>query len=176
MENNIIDTDSYKAGHFLQYPPKTTGMYSYIECRGGKYERSGFFGVQYFVNRFLATTITLEMVTEAKAFFEAHGEPFPLDGWLHIVNDLNGNSSHCGLKPCQKGFPSLPTHNVLVTVECQDPQSYWLVSWFETALMRVWYPITVATQSWHIKRLIYSYLQQTADKKCRRRDQFGQIA
>ncbi|HEY6041774.1 MAG TPA: nicotinamide phosphoribosyltransferase domain-containing protein, partial [Anaerolineae bacterium] len=29
MDNLIMDTDSYKASHFLQYPPYTEGMFSY---------------------------------------------------------------------------------------------------------------------------------------------------
>jgi Nicotinamide phosphoribosyltransferase, N-terminal domain len=29
--NLIMDTDSYKASHWLQYPPQTTAMYSYLE-------------------------------------------------------------------------------------------------------------------------------------------------
>lgn len=27
--NLILDTDSYKASHWLQFPPNTTGMFSY---------------------------------------------------------------------------------------------------------------------------------------------------
>ena len=29
-DNFILRTDSYKASHFLQYPPNTTAMYSYL--------------------------------------------------------------------------------------------------------------------------------------------------
>lgn len=161
MDNILIDTDSYKAGHFLQYPPKTTGMYSYIESRGGKYEKTVFFGLQYIIEKYLTTPITEAQVLEAKAFFDGHGEPFPLEGWLHVVRDLGGKLP-LRIKAVPEGMV-VPTHNVLMTVECTDPQCYWLVSWFETMLMRIWYPITVATQSWSIKRLIYSYLQNTAD-------------
>lgn len=159
--NIIIDTDSYKAGHWLQYPPKTTGMYSYIESRGGKYDRTVFFGLQYIIQKYLTQKITIEMVIEAKEFFEAHGEPFNLEGWLYIAKDLLGRIP-LTIKAVPEGLV-VPTHNVLVTVECQDPKAFWVVSWFETMLMRVWYPITVATQSWHIKRLIYDYLKKTAD-------------
>lgn len=159
--NLIIDTDSYKASHWLQYPPKTTGMYSYVESRGGKYDRTVFFGLQYILQRYLTTKVTLDMVMEAKAFFEAHGEPFNLDGWLYIVNELDGKIP-LRIKAVAEGAV-IPTHNVLMTVECQDPKAFWVVSWFETMLMRIWYPVTVATQSWHIKRMIYDYLKKTAD-------------
>src|SRR5688572_21154557 len=30
-------------------------------------------------------------------------------------------------------------------------------------MVRLWYPITVATQSWHIKKLILEYLSETSD-------------
>jgi nicotinamide phosphoribosyltransferase len=34
INNNIIlNTDSYKASHFLQYPEKTQNVFSYIEAR-----------------------------------------------------------------------------------------------------------------------------------------------
>jgi len=42
--NLILDVDSYKVSHWLQYPPETTAMYSYIESRGGKYPATVFFG------------------------------------------------------------------------------------------------------------------------------------
>ena len=159
--NIIIDTDSYKASHWLQYPPKTTGMYSYVESRGGKYDRTVFFGLQYILQKYLTQRITVDMVLEAKEFFEAHGEPFNLDGWLYIARDLEGKIP-LKIKAVPEGLV-VPTHNVLMTVECQDPRAYWTVSWFETMLMRIWYPVTVATQSWHIKRVIYNFLQKTAD-------------
>nr|HMS42363.1 nicotinate phosphoribosyltransferase [Pyrinomonadaceae bacterium] len=57
----------------------------------------------------------------------------------------------------------VPLRNVMMTVENTDAEFYWLTSWFETQLMRIWYPCTVATQSWHIKRDVYKFLQETAD-------------
>jgi nicotinamide phosphoribosyltransferase len=37
------------------------------------------------------------------------------------------------------------------------------VSWLETQLVRLWYPLTVATLSWHIKRRLFEYLARTSD-------------
>jgi nicotinamide phosphoribosyltransferase len=136
-------------------------MYSYVESRGGKYDRTVFFGLQYILQKYLTVSITKEMVLEAQAFFAGHGEPFPLEGWMYVVEQLGGKIP-LRIRAVPEGLV-VPTHNVLMTVECQDPKCFWLVSWFETMLMRMWYPITVATQSWHIKRLIYGYLKKTAD-------------
>ena len=34
----LMDVDSYKGSHFLQYAPKTEYISSYIEARGGKFD------------------------------------------------------------------------------------------------------------------------------------------
>jgi len=42
----ILNTDSYKASHWLQYPPGTQTVFSYIEARGGSLPYTVFFGLQ----------------------------------------------------------------------------------------------------------------------------------
>jgi nicotinamide phosphoribosyltransferase len=74
--NLIMDTDSYKASHWLQYPPQTTAMYSYLESRGGHYPATVFFGLQYILKKYLSQPIELWMIEEAETFFAAHGLPF----------------------------------------------------------------------------------------------------
>jgi len=64
----------------------------------------------------------------------------------------------------------VPGLNALVTVECDDPQAFWAASYAETLLLRVWYPITVATLSRSVKKLIKGFLDETSD------DPAGQIA
>ncbi len=159
--NLILDVDSYKASHWLQYPPNTTGMYSYIESRGGRYPTTIFFGLQYILKQYLTQPIEHWMVDEAKLFFAAHGVPFNEAGWRYIAEDLKGQLP-IRIKAVPEGT-AVPTHNVLMTIESTDPQVFWLVSWLGTLLLRVWYPITVATQSWYLKQRIYRTLAQTAD-------------
>jgi len=38
-KNIILNTDSYKSSHYLQYPPKSEYVSSYIEARGGDVEK-----------------------------------------------------------------------------------------------------------------------------------------
>jgi nicotinamide phosphoribosyltransferase len=145
LSNNLIlNVDSYKASHWLQYPPNTQFVYSYIESRGGKYSVTILFGLQMFLKEYLSKPITMEMIDEAETFLNAHGEPFNRKGWEHIVN------KHHGILPLEiKAVPEgmiVPTHNVLVTVENTDPECFWLTSYIETALLRaVWYGTTVAS-------------------------------
>jgi nicotinamide phosphoribosyltransferase len=159
--NLILDTDSYKASHWLQYPPHTTGMYSYLESRGGKYSATVFFGLQYILKEYLSQPIELWMVEEAETFFAAHGVPFNGDGWRYIVNELGGKLP-VRIKAVAEGTV-VPVQQVLMSIESTDPQTFWLISWLETMLLRVWYPITVATHSWHLRQIIYQALVQTAD-------------
>ena len=53
-ENRILLADSYKATHWLQYPPGTERVYSYFESRGGLFDEIVFFGLQYVLERYLA--------------------------------------------------------------------------------------------------------------------------
>eukprot|EP01084_Bolivina_argentea_P163102 283793_1 len=68
----IIDTDSYKLSHWKQYPPGTTSMFSYFESRGGDFPATIFFGLQYYLKRYLSRPLTQRDVTEGAAFSAAH--------------------------------------------------------------------------------------------------------
>ncbi|GGS04326.1 nicotinate phosphoribosyltransferase [Deinococcus sedimenti] len=160
--NIILDTDSYKSSHFLQYPKGTTRLFSYLESRGGKYPQTRFFGLQYILDRYLTTRVTAEMVEEARALIEAHGEPFPYEGWMRVVN-VHGGRLPLEVRAVPEGT-LVPIHNVLLSCTNTDPELPWLVGWFETMLMRVWYPTTVATQSWHIREIIRAALEKTSDR------------
>src|SRR3569833_911333 len=85
LDNLILNTDSYKASHFLQYPPGSEEVSSYVESRGGRFPHTLFFGLQAFIKQYLLTPITHDDVGEAEALLTAHGVPFNRAGWLRIV-------------------------------------------------------------------------------------------
>jgi nicotinamide phosphoribosyltransferase len=159
--NIIIDTDSYKSSHWLQYPPGTSYMFDYLESRGGRYDKTVFFGLQYLLKEWLAWPVHLDDVFEARDFFTAHGLPFNFEGWKRIVKELDGKIP-LRIKAVAEGSV-IPNHMPLLVAESTHPDFFWTVSWFETMIMRLWYPITVATQSYHIKQIIKKYLEATAD-------------
>ncbi len=163
MINNILlNTDSYKASHFLQYPPGTEYVSSYIESRGGKWDQTVFFGLQMFLYEYLTKPITISMVNEADEFFKAHGEPFNRDGWLYILR-VHGGYLPIEIEALPEGTV-VETRNVLVQLVNTDPVVPWLTSYLETALLRaIWYPVTVATNSFMVKQVIDQYLQETSD-------------
>lgn len=158
----ILNTDSYKVSMYRQYPAATTGVYSYIESRGGRYDRTVFFGLQAFIKEYLLNPITQADIDIADDILTAHGEPFNREGWEYILREHDGY-----LPVVIKAVPEgtvVPVKNVLATIENTDPKCFWLTTWLETALLRaIWYPTTVATQSWHIKQVIKDFLEKTGD-------------
>lgn len=159
--NLILDTDSYKSSHFFQYPPKTSKLVAYLESRGGKYDKTVFFGLQYILKKYLSQGISQTDVKEAQKFFSYHKLPFNFNDWMYISEDLKGKIP-LKIYAVPEGSV-IPTHNILMRVESTDPRCYWMTTWFETLLMRVWYPITVATTSWYIRQLILGYLIKSSD-------------
>ena len=162
-ENPIMDTDSYKASHWLQYPPDVTSMYSYFESRGGRYKDTVFFGLQYYLAEYLTKPITRAHIEEAAAFFAAHGEPFNRQGWEYLV-DTYGGRFPVRIRAVPEGSV-VPTGHVLFDIELTtpDPRVFWIVSWLETLLVRVWYPTTVASRSHYCKRVILESLIETGE-------------
>jgi len=161
-KNIILNTDSYKVSMFKQYPAGTTGVYSYIESRGGRYDQTVFFGLQAFIKEYLLEPITQQDIDVADEILTAHGEPFNRAGWQYILDKHNGY-----LPVVIRAVPEgtvVPVKQVLATIENTDPECFWLTTWLETALLRaIWYPTTVATQSWKIKQVILDALEKTGD-------------
>lgn len=162
-KNIILNTDSYKFSHYLQYPENTAFVHSYIESRGGAYPATIFFGLQYILKEFLSKPFTLEDINQAEALVKAHGEPFNREGFEYILKKYDGYFP-VEIKAVKEGT-LVPTGNVMVTIENTDPKCYWVTSFLETMLMRVWYPITVATREFYLRKTISDYLKMTADKE-----------
>jgi len=160
--NILLNTDSYKVSMWAQYPQNTTHVFSYIESRGGMYDKTVFFGLQAFIKEYLTKPITQEEIDLADEILTAHGEPFNRAGWQYIL-DEHGGYLPVIIRAVPEGTV-VPTKNVLATIENTDPQVPWLTTWLETALLRaIWYPTTVATRSWHIRQTILKYLEETGD-------------
>jgi nicotinamide phosphoribosyltransferase len=159
--DNVLDTDSYKPSHWLQYPPRTTGLFSYLESRGGRDPYTVWFGLQHALRQGLGQRVTIAQVEAAATFLEAHGEPFNREGWLRIARDLGGRLP-VRIRALPEGTP-VPTSLPLLTVESTDPATFWIVSWIETQLVRLWFPTTVATNSHWLRRAIHAFLEETCE-------------
>lgn len=165
FDNIMLLTDNYKVTHWRQYPKGAEIVYSYLESRGGQFDKTVMFGLQYIIKKYLTgKVITKKRIDEAEKFFTAHlGDKylFNREGWEYILKTYNGYLP-IRIMAVPEGT-LVGTHNVLVTVENTDPKCYWLTNYIETLLVEVWYPITVATLSYHIKKIIMKYLEETGD-------------
>lgn len=164
-ENIILKTDSYKPSHWRQYPAGTQGIYSFYESRGGEFDATVFFGLQYILKRHLiGVTVTAADIIEAKQFFKSHfgtDALFNEAGWRRIVS-VHGGKLPIRIKAVPEGSV-VPVKNVLMTIENTDPELPWLTNYLETILSQVWYPTTVATLSRAMRSIISDNLEATGD-------------
>ena len=169
VANLILLTDSYKLGHWNQYPEKTERVYSYFESRNGaKYPYTVFTGLQHILLEYLVgVVVTQADIEEASELSEAHfGNSNSLNRpmWEHIVN-VWGGKLPVTIKAVPEGTV-VPTNNVLMTVVNNGGKiTAPLTNVLESLLTHVWYPTTVATLSRTTKETLSKYLDITSDSK-----------
>jgi nicotinamide phosphoribosyltransferase len=165
FDSLLLLTDSYKVTHYRQYPPGTQRVYSYLESRGGRFDTVVFFGLQYYLQRYLGgSVVTRAAIDRAEPFLAEHfqrDDLFNRAGWEHILNVHGGCLPVC-IKAVPEGTP-VPIRNVLLTIENTDPACFWLPNYLETLIVQLWYGCTVATLSREMKRLILQFLVRTGD-------------
>jgi nicotinamide phosphoribosyltransferase len=161
MTNIINLTDSYKFSHFNQYPKGTEIIHSYMSSRGGEYDEMVFFGLKYYIEKYLKSKINKLDLAKAYVISKEHGVPFNRNGWEYIFHKYNG-SLPIKIKALPEGSIFKP-HESILTIENTDPNCAWLVGWLETLLMKIWYPTTIASKSYHVKKMLKEYWNKTSD-------------
>ena len=162
MKSLILKSDSYKFTHNPQYPKGTTKVISYLESRGGIFDNTVFYGLQFLLKKhFEGVVVTKKDVDKAKKIIDNHIGPniFNYEGWMRIVN-VHGGKIPIKIKAVPEGTV-LKTSNVLMTVENTDEELPWITNFCESILLQLWYPITVSTLSREIKKNIIKYLKKT---------------
>ncbi len=162
FRNIMALTDSYKEVHWNL--TEADAIYSYFESRGGRFPFVLFFGLQYILKEYLeGQVVTQNKIDEAETLINAHfgAEVFNRDGWEYILRE-HGGKLPIRIKAVPEGT-CVPVQNVLLTVESTDPACAWLPGFVETLLVQLWYPCTVATHSYELRKLIDWYLDETGD-------------
>lgn len=165
--NPLLSTDSYKHSHPRQLPPGTKRISSYIEARRGD-EYAGqvtqFFGMQAFLRKYMAWGVVKTDKAEAAEMLPPHGLPFEEDVWDKIL-EPGTHKAHFPLEI--QALPEgmvVPRGTPLVQVQNTNDEVPSLTSFFETPLLRgIWYPNSVATNSFLLKAKIYQALQISSD-------------
>ena len=61
--NLLLLADAYKYSHYKLYVPGTTKIYSYLESRGGMFDETVFYGLQYFLKEYLSINFWISKST-----------------------------------------------------------------------------------------------------------------
>ena len=166
--NLVLMGDAYKYSHHKFYEDNTSVVYSYMESRGGKFNETVFYGLQMFMKEYIeGVAITQEELDEAYEYLGTklgvfgREDVFDKSKFQYII-DVHGGRLPVRIKAVPEGT-IVGVKNVLVTIENTDPNCYWLTNFLETIMMQVWYPITVATLSHEVKKIVREYFEKTSD-------------
>lgn len=164
-----ILADSYKAGHFIQYPDSEK-MVAYSEFRSGfagdkEDTRQVFLGLRYIVEKYLHHKWTMLDVEKASAFFETHNAgytpyPFPRDLFEKIVKEKGGYFP-VRIEALPEGT-CINAHVPVIQITAEHEFAR-LVTYLETLLTHVWYPSTVATLSRRARDLVEEAFERSVE-------------
>ena len=162
------DTDSYKFSHPEQYPVGTDELHSHIFARGSEvFDEVQWFGLQLIIKEHLLQKLTHKQVDNLIEFQREHMFGLELNkleiALRAVVDDYDGYMP-LTIRAIPEGTV-VPVGNLLAMVgsAVQDERIIALTTYMETMLMRVWAPTTVATTSYHIKKIIYDGLLKSSD-------------
>ena len=167
QKNLLLMSDSYKYSHNSQYPSEAARIFSFFESRGGRYDEIAFFGLQYFIKRYLSgVVVTEEKIAQAKLFIKYHMPTmdFYEEGWRYILEECDGKLP-VEIRAIPEGT-IVPVKNAMVTVVNtgeDGEKTRWVTNFIETLLSQVWYTCSVATQSREMKKDILDALIKTGD-------------
>jgi len=152
--------DSYKYSHYKLYPKDMVGSHSYFEARSDKhYYKLVFCGLQYYVLKHLAMNESAQALLETHINANAHGIPFNLEGFEKLRQ-----MGYLPLRIIAKPEGSIcDIREPLMTVESTDTEFAWLPSFVETLLSKLWYPCSVATKAYHMRKTLEGYLPGNSD-------------
>lgn len=161
--NTVIDVDFYKTTQRKMYDPAVEGIFSYAESRGGIYNIMVMFGAQGWIKDTLLKPITKADVDIADFIISGMGGfPFDREPWDIVVNEYNGFIP-VTIKAIKEG-QKVPVKNAVITIECIDRRIFSLVNYLETSFLRaVWFPSTIATRAFHIRKNLDDLFSKYAD-------------
>lgn len=158
-DNLILCSDGYKYSHHKFYGADMTKMISYMESRGGKFSETVFYGLQIFLKQYLeGVAITKEEVDEANDYLGSklgifgRDDVFDRSKFDYIVDKYDGKLP-ISIKAVPEGTV-VNTKNVLFVIESLDENCAWITNFLESILLQVWYPITVATLSREVRKIV----------------------
>ena len=104
-----------------------------MESRGGKFDNTVFYGLQYFIKEYLnGPAFTQEDLDEAADYLPkifGRTDVFDKSKFQYIL-DTYGGKLPVKIKAVPEGT-AVDTKNVLMTIENTDPNCFWLTNFLE---------------------------------------------
>ena len=160
--------DAYKYSHHKLYYPGTTEVYSYLESRGGKFNNTVFFGLQYFIKEYL--------INQFDSLFFQQPKDKVLKAYARRIDNYLGKDSitykhisdlyDLGYLPLEiKALPEgskVPMRVPCLTIVNTLPEFYWITNFLETILSAIiWQPCTSATIAYQYRKILNRYAEET---------------
>lgn len=166
--NPLLLTDVYKLGHMTQYAPGCDFVYSHLMARSTKtFPRTVFFGLQYYLRRYLTMKLEPWMADDFfKYYAQVLRQPCPDAVKEKIRRLVNYGRIPLKIMAVPEGT-ILPARNVLMTISNTLPEFYWVVGFFESLLLKIWYTNTVATCSNAYRQLVLKHWRECVDEEVR---------
>lgn len=170
--NPLLLTDGYKVDHRRQYPTNTTLVYSNWTPRKSRIEGINhvvFFGLQYFLKKYVITDFQRDFFDRPKAEVVAKyarrinnylGENQVGTAHIEALHDL-------GYVPMViKALPEgalVPIKVPMFTMYNTLPEFFWLTNYFETLLSAViWMPCNSATIAHQYRKVLNRFAAETS--------------
>lgn len=162
-KNLLLMVDVYKIGHSRFYKKGTNKVYSYLCARSTKKESHAlFFGLQPYL-KLLSKGVNQEDADEFYSYYtEILGQEVPSDLKEKIQSLVELGYIPIEIKAVPEGT-FIENKNVLATVVNTVDGYGWVVGLFESLLLKVWAPISVATLSHKFKRVATQFTKETSD-------------
>ncbi len=173
--NSLLNTDGYKLDHRRQYPESTTLVYSNWTPRKSRIESVDevvFFGLQYFIKRYLIEDFRVNFFSRPKAEI-VRSYTRRIDAYLgpnavgtdHIAALHDLGHLPMVIKALPEGS-SVPLRVPMCTMYNTEPEFFWLTNYFETLLSTtLWLPCNSATIAREYRRKLDHYAQETSSNR-----------
>lgn len=163
---SLVHSDSYKGSHGLMlctvYDDNAVNNVQFYAGprKGSKYPNVINFGLQKLLLTLENTIITEGHVRSVSTLYSQGIGDFDTEAWLYVARELKGIMP-IRIYALPEGV-EVPAGVPLFTMESTDAKFARVLGYLETFMSHLWYPMTVATHSREVKKIIKTYTNLTS--------------
>ena len=160
--NTLLHTDVYKMGHMEQYHPDIEYIQSHLIARkGDKFNELVFFGLSYYIQKYLKSAPSIEEVEEFIKYREMIlGQPIREESRAKLIKLSQMRQWPITIKAYPEGS-ICGIQDPLLVIENTEPGMHFCVGLLEGLLLKLWNTCTVATYSRKLHGIFTEYAGQT---------------